>query len=204
MDKQDGQMSKKERQDVVNVLSQLDKVQEAAAKEVENAPEELKPAVPTMCSRCGHNLGTAVLTATDEEKEAYTRSILGGTTYEKKYTLFGGRVHMTFETLTNKESDVLGGILAQLVGEDPVKRTTEALKIKLLFYLRKYNNKEYERPAEHMLREDALKEADNRFGDMSENLFTIVIKTYQEFYTLVRVLSDSAFDEAFYEGAGLA
>lgn len=59
------------------------------------------------CPHCGWDTSKADLVEIDaEDKLDFVQSILGGIRYKKVYELFGGKLRITFRTLTTAESDM--------------------------------------------------------------------------------------------------
>lgn len=61
----------------------------------------------TKCPHCGWDASNKELTVvTEQDKTDFIQSILGGIRFKKVYELYGGRLKITFRTLTTAESDM--------------------------------------------------------------------------------------------------
>jgi hypothetical protein len=65
--------------------------------------------LPQNCDHCGWQYGVPDVIATQEDKYNFEQAVLGlGTNrFYKTYKLFDGKLHVTFRTLTSKESDLV-------------------------------------------------------------------------------------------------
>jgi len=184
------------------ILAQLSKIQEPAG--ITGPPEEPEKPEPVVCKRCGCICTEEPLKPTEEERREYLRCILGGNMYVKKYNLFDGAITVSFGSLSNDEADRMGVVLGQLDRSmPPLKLQAEAVKIKLLYYLEGLGSDAYESPTEEAVIGDVYKLYKKRFGHLSEDYMTILIRAYQEFYQLIGILTNSGFDSGFWAGAGL-
>lgn len=60
------------------------------------------------CPHCGWDLSLqSVVEPGQDEKMGFLHSVLGQKTFIQEYSLFGGKVHVRFRTLTTKEMDVI-------------------------------------------------------------------------------------------------
>ena len=60
------------------------------------------------CPACGALLeDPSEVLPTDEDKDAWLRHVLGETRFVRTYTLFGGKVEITFRTRTSAENDII-------------------------------------------------------------------------------------------------
>lgn len=184
------------------ILAQMENLKKSSGLTAPT-PEET-PEVVT-CKRCGCVCDEEPLMPTEEERAEYLRCILGGNMYRKDYKLFKGAVQLSFGSLSNDEADAMGAVLGQLNMDQPtLKLQAEAVKIKLMYYLKSLTGRKFEAPKAGALIEDVQKEYRERFGSMSEDYMTILIRAYQEFYQLINLLTNSGFDSGFWEGAGLS
>jgi hypothetical protein len=70
--------------------------------------EELPATLSHNCQHCGWDSRHDVIEEpTKADKLSFLQSILGGATFSKRYSLFGGNLRVTFRTLTIKEIDKL-------------------------------------------------------------------------------------------------
>lgn len=86
----------------------IDDLEEKA--KVEKEPEaELPPlnGASVICPHCGWDTRKEDLTeVTKEDKINFVQTVLGGLRFKKTYELFGGKLRVTFRTLTTAESDM--------------------------------------------------------------------------------------------------
>jgi hypothetical protein len=76
-------------------------------KDLDAAPGAGGAVAPTHCKNCGHEYGREIeVEATDEDKLRWLVAQESGQRFTKTYNLLGGRVVVTFRTLTSKESDM--------------------------------------------------------------------------------------------------
>ena len=62
---------------------------------------------PATCAHCGWDTRkNDLIDITDDDKADFVQSILGGIRFKKVYTVFGGKLRITFRTLTTVESDM--------------------------------------------------------------------------------------------------
>ena len=75
----------------------------------EPAPENNRPTLDliTNCQHCGWDLKkNDLVTVTEDDKQDFVQSILGGIRFKKMYSLFDDKYKITFRALTSKESDM--------------------------------------------------------------------------------------------------
>ena len=158
---------------------------------------------PHICPRCYWDVGSKPdATPEEDQRREYIRCLLGNNTYKKSYALFDGQVNLSYRALNMAESSIMGKALRSLDAEDKESKAMEVLKLKLLFHLKQHNDTEYDSITTTDLAE--LNQLyDERFGGMSEDFVSVLIRTLMEFTKLVSLLADSGFDENFWKGAGL-
>jgi hypothetical protein len=164
-----------------------------------------------ICPRCMFNMGQGnkLITPSEDDKKEYVRCLLGGRVFEKEYTLYEGQLILKMVALDNTEADRLNKILKEVANHvqdnsDVTWAQTEALKVKLLFYMRKGIGKEEYEPPEFDTLEDAQAEYENRFGNVAEDVSMIFIQVLSEFTRLLALLSQSGLDQNFWKGVGLS
>jgi len=148
----------------------------------------------------------------EADKKEYVRSLLAKRQFMKTYSLFDGEVSLTYKMLTTDESKLLSRALRTIQEQDIVARTSQSLKIKLLFYLAQYAEDVYEPPVAEAKDGDltpddfAYWEAlyDDRFGELPENIPIIMTRIFMESHRLAEMLPSEGLDENFWKGAGLA
>lgn len=72
-------------------------------------PENSRPTLDliTNCQHCGWDLKkNDLVTVTEDDKQDFVQSILGGIRFKKIYSLFDDKYKITFRALTSKESDI--------------------------------------------------------------------------------------------------
>ena len=163
-------------------------------------PEAVESPQKTRCSRCGWEMRKLVSKVAEEDVREYVRCILAGRPFAKTYTLFEGAVCTQFSLLTSNESDVLGVMLSKISREDKMMLTQQALRLKLLFYLRRFNDKSYTVPKADV---DVETEYNSRFGGIGEDIPVLLIRNMMEFTRLSEMLTETGFDANFWKGAGL-
>ena len=152
------------------------------------------------CRRCGHDCSTNPQpVATEEEIQEYIRTVLADRPYAKSYGMFGGQVKIGMSALTSKESTHMAKILREAGTSD----TMDSMRIQLLYYLRTYRDTTYKAPIDIEDLEGVREEFNNRFGQTSEDLVAVMVRTFTEFIRLLQLLTESAFDANFWKGAGL-
>jgi len=80
------------------------------AKEGESSPPPPpaeEPPAPKFCPSCGWDLKREPVAVSEEDKEAFLASLLGGKPFRKTYSLFGGRVSATFRAPRPHEFDLV-------------------------------------------------------------------------------------------------
>ncbi len=85
----------------------LDDIPEAPAEGIEEPAVVGSPTLgPVICRQCGWDQARdSVVEPDDDEKIAFLHTLLGGTTFQKKYRLFGENLIVQFRTLTVGELD---------------------------------------------------------------------------------------------------
>jgi hypothetical protein len=161
-------------------------------------PEEVRE-----CPRCRFNLLERTLKAAEPEKEEYLRAVLGGRLYIKEYVLYDGKIRLQFSSLKNKAGEELSTILRMIERKESNQFVTDALKVKLLYYLVKYNKNEFKVPEDVATLDEANELFKTRFGEYSEDQLTLFLRTLIEFQNLLALLAQAGFDENFWKGAGL-
>ena len=198
-----------EEQDLVQGAAQaaIKSIQSEAPAEPEQSPQEPSqmPQDPVACLRCGYNI-TDITSPTpgDEEKREYLRCILGKRPYKKTYTLYDGDITISFELLSQMDSARMGPMLTKINQNEnatDLTRMTESINLKLLFYLRQFNDISYTVP-ENL---DNWQEVfTDRFTEFDESVPALLIRVLLEFLRLADMLPSAGLDENFWKGAGLA
>ena len=172
-----------------------------AEKETQKEPQQ----EPKPCMKCGWDPENAQVEVSEGEKEEYLRAILGSRSYNKNYDLFEGKLKVVMTSLNTVQSEELQNLINQLDKSDPQIFVTEAAKVKLIYYLKSVSSCEeaFTPPEKLEKHEDAKKAFNERFGELSEDLLSILIRVLIEFSKLLGQLAEAAFDKNFWKGAGL-
>jgi hypothetical protein len=177
---------------------------QAAQKKSEEAPQtspKVEDAGLQRCPCCNwdlHNRNQPI--PNEDERKEYVRCLLGKRRFAKTYTMFDGAVTARFEVLSPEQATALGGFLAKLSREDQLTLTTNAISLKLLFYLRMFNETRFVPPAADS---DWEKEFQTRFQEYGEDVPILLTRVLMEFIRLVERLPTAGFDKGFWKGAGL-
>jgi hypothetical protein len=85
----------------------LEDIPEAPVEEVEEPAVPGSPTLgPVICRQCGWDQAhDTVVEPSDDEKISFLHTLLGGTIFQKSYSLFGGNLNVQFRTLTVGELD---------------------------------------------------------------------------------------------------
>jgi len=168
--------------------------------------EEVKEQEQQICPRCNFRLGQEDPKPEEGLLKEYFRTILGERPFEHTFPLCEGELTLRFAVLINTDSDEMSQVLRSIPKDDQPSLFADAMKVKILYHLRQINEKTYEVPklkkSENIFSE-AMVEWKKRFGDRSESLMAMCIRTLITFQQLVDLLSNAAFDQNFWQGAGL-
>lgn len=205
--------------DVKVALDKVDKIEKAqkkAAKKedaaeatLEDAPEAKEAASPpeedpVYCPRCQFNIKQREAECSDEERKEYVRAMLGSRLFSKQYELFDGKMKLTFTSLPNSKAEEMAKVLRLLDRNSPTF-IGDAHRVKALYYLSAYNDVAFEVPEKEFEDyEHAHVMFTESFEQFSEDQMTIIMRALAEFQNLLALLAQSAFDENFWKGAGLA
>ena len=198
-----------EEQDLVQGAAKaaIASIQSEAPAEPEQSPQDPSqiPQAPVACVRCGHSVTDIASTAPEEEeKREYLRCILGKRPYKKTYTLYDGDITISFELLSQVDSARMGPMLTKInQNENATDLTmmTESINLKLLFYLRQFNDISYTVPENLDNWQDVFM---GRFAEFDESVPALLIRVLLEFLRLADMLPSAGLDENFWKGAGLA
>lgn len=180
------------------------------AKEVIN--QELTEAEPVICQKCGWDVNNGVITPTEDEVREFTRCLLGERGFEKDYEYLGGGLKATFKELSATDKDKLTEVLKTIPPEGPNRVYIEVIsdmrKIQTMATLSKIKSNDVEKNITLDLEGDkqaiaVLEEFDKVVGKYPATLVDILLRGYIEFDRLLNALTEAAFDENFWEGAGL-
>lgn len=162
--------------------------------------------VAAACPRCGYGAEKPMEPLQDDLEE-YMRCVLGGQRFMKTYSMYDGKVKLTFRSLVNKEVDHLNGLLFTLSGRDDDPAAQDmVVKAKLLFFLAAADlsgkGTEYDVPM--TLSVENLSDVFNeRLGDCPEPIIRIMVQTLGLFTEVQGLLVNAGFDSNFWKGAGL-
>jgi hypothetical protein len=198
-----------EEQDLVQGAAQaaIKSIQSGETAEPEQSSQEPSqtPQDHVACMQCGYNMADISLpTPAEEERREYLRCILGKRPYKKTYTLYEGEITISFELLSQVDSARMAPILAKINQDEnatELMRMTESVNLKLLFYLRQFNDTSYKVPETF----DKWREVyTDRFSEFDESVPALLIRVLLEFLRLADMLPSAGLDENFWKGAGLA
>jgi len=162
------------------------------------------PREPVSCQRCGHNVvATDMPAPVEDEKREYLRCVLGKRSYKKTYTLYDGELTMAFELLSQEDSARMSPKLMEINRNeetDDLTKMTESVNIKLLFYLRQFNDASYTAPEDL---DNWKEEFKSRFSEFDESVPALLTRVLMEFLRLAEMLPAAGLDEDFWKGAGL-
>jgi len=164
------------------------------------------------CVVCGHIPDEPVVLS-EQDKQEYLRSVLGGKCFTKEYKLHEGNIRLLFSVQSQKDIRYLNYALgARPRGSSLMNDQSDRMMVKCVFYLSEFNDTSYEVPG-HPAKEDLgtpeeelerlLEMFYTRFGDIPEGLCSCLIEAMIKFFTLSMALSSNGLDETFYKGAGL-
>jgi len=172
-----------------------------------NAAEAVEEGIKAEpCIRCGFSIDHEPLPL-EEDMEEYLRCILGGLSFMKEYSLYNGKIQLTFRSINNREVDQLNDILFRIADHmDTQEVQDRGIKLKLMYFLAKVKlsdrDEEYDIPT---LTEFAQipEEFNKRFGDCAEPIIRLMSQSLLLFMDLQGLLVSQGFDENFWKGAGL-
>jgi hypothetical protein len=184
---------------------------ELREKQLEEFQKEAQERHDNTCPKCSWDIRNKVLKAKEEDLKEYTRCLLAGRCFVKSMELYGGHLSVEF---TENDDDTRDEIVRLVQSIDYNKLTqldvmTLTRKIQVVFCLTKMaagdDTKSFEVPSPGALSsgEDVEKEFKERLGGRTASVQATLFRAYLEFDKLIAVLSDGAFDENFYQGAGL-
>ena len=196
----------KTREAAMAALNDIDNFEETPEQPQEEpapapAPQEMEL---SECPRCGHNLvNREVLKPSDADIKEYFRCLMSGKIFSKNYALFDGELTLTYCLLSGDEAEILSKALRKIDKEDFIEHASQAVRLKLLFYLRRWGKNEYTAPETSEL-EELWKMWSERYGTQGEDAPVLAIKVMLEFIKLTELLPMAGLDETFYKGAGLS
>jgi hypothetical protein len=86
-----------------------------------------------LCPKCGFDTRKTIVPISEDDKQEYMRSILGGRLFSKQYELFNGKIKVTFRDVTLAESDHILTLTAGLVGSANI--VAKLMQVKIAFAL---------------------------------------------------------------------
>jgi hypothetical protein len=155
------------------------------------------------CPRCGWT-DAPVPKASDEDKQEYLRCVMGNRAFSKTYPLYDGAVNITFQSLDSEAVQAVNKVLMQIDSPSPEVADDLNIKLKLIYFTKKYSTAEivteYETPVIETPA-DIDTEFSKRFPYM-EPVLRVITQSYMIFTQLQELLVAEAFDENFWKGAG--
>jgi hypothetical protein len=172
------------------------------------APEEKDPGdpeveAPATCPRCAYDMNQGTPTPDAEDVQEYVRCLMSGNVFAKTYYLFDGQVEATFELLTSAQSDLLSKALSALERDDFMQQASEAMRLKLMFYMRRFGKDTFECPEVSDL-ETLWEQYRARYDSQGEDRPVLQMRIMMQFLNLTEALPAAGLDETFYKGAGLS
>ena len=163
------------------------------------------------CPKCSWYVRNKVLKATEDDLMEYTRCILADRNFVKVLKLYGGQLQAQFTEQSDEARDEIVRLAQSIDFENTtqIDAMTYTRKIQIVFSLTQISVgeqvKEWEIPAvgQFATAEEVAVEFKSRLGGRSASMQSTLFRAYLEFDKLISVLSDGAFDENFYQGAGL-
>lgn len=192
------------RQEALAAVAQIEEFEKNPPKKAPEPEPEEKKLELVECPRCGHRLeNREVIKPSEVEVKEYFRCLMSGNIFTKNYSLFNGELPVKFALLTGNESETLSDALRKVTSTDYIEHASQAIRLKLMFYLRRWGNEEFEPPTTSDTKKLwAIWKKD--FGNRSEDVPVLMIKVLLEFLRLTEMLPMSGLDENFYKGAGLS
>jgi len=194
------------REAALKAISQVEEFEQEVQDIPEEMPEKAKEEKLELveCPRCGHKLkDRESLKPEESEIREYFRCLTGKRTFKKAYSLFGGELTAQYSLLTGDESEILSEALKTVDEDDFITHASKAVRIKVLFYLRRWGDEEFTAP-ETADKEELAALWKERYGSMGEDVPVLMIKVMLEFIRLTEMLPMAGLDETFYKGVGLS
>lgn len=120
--------------DAQGLMEELNKSKKDVNEKAEEIAEEPSKGLATYCPRCGWNIDQLLVEPSEEDKTGFLRYILGKSSFDKTYEMFGGKLLMTFGTKKPMELDL---ILDQLEIDEKKNRLTDGGSS--LYFRRRYD-----------------------------------------------------------------
>jgi hypothetical protein len=163
------------------------------------------------CPKCSWDTRNKVLKATEDDLREYTRCILADRNFVKVLKLYGGQLQAQFTEQSDEARDEIVRLAQSIDFENTtqIDALTYTRKIQIVFSLTQISVgeqvKAWEVPTvgQFATAEEVAVEFKSRLGGRSASMQSTLFRAYLEFDKLISVLSDGAFDENFYQGAGL-
>lgn len=157
------------------------------------------------CPRCGWSVDPKLKPSEDDVKE-YFRAVLGGRPFTKTYNLAGGRIKMTFSTISAAEQAESERVLSSIDSLGEREANAVGIRARILYHLRSValdggNLMAYE-PASLNSVDDVMPKFKAQFAGMGAPLLDMAARTLLLFLELNRELLAATFDENFWKGAG--
>lgn len=171
---------------------------------------------PVNCPRCGWDVAVPhEVKITDNDKEDFLSSILGGHRFRKKFDLFGGRFVVHFRSLTSAENEMVYRQISLDQGNDVITTRAQWL-IRVLDYrmacaLEKITDKDGKIINEFPEIDLSVSGKDQtailpRYDEMNQTALTqeavrrLVGQHLREFFRLTEALESMALDPSFWNG----
>jgi len=183
---------------VESLAAEIDEKATIPPSEPGPVPQAPEPA--HRCPRCLHDLDQSILGPDPVDVQEYVRCILNKRRFRKTYSLFNGEISLSFQLLTQQESQQMYPLLRKIKHTDTLEGATAAYRLKLLFYLRQMNDSLFDIGA----CDDWEDEFAKRFSEYGEDVPVMLTRVLIEFLRLSERLPTEGLDANFWKGAGLS
>lgn len=193
-----------QKSEISELLQKVDNLQQQPPA-VESPPAEKKE---QLCPRCGFDQARPLVRPSEDDLREFLRCLFGERRFTRSYTLgmdVGVAVVWQFRVLTETQSAQMDALSTKLLQTLPKEqRFVPIMRAKMLSYLIKIDNQEFSFPDPYPTNFEELQTVWNaQFGARSELVGTIGFRLVSVFEQLVSQLAQYAFDENFWQSAGL-
>ena len=183
------------------------------AQEVDEIQNMLKDRILHTCPKCSWDIRQNVLKVGEDDLREYTRCILEDVPFKKEIKIYSGMMSIVFQENTDKVRAETIRIMNTLTDPNTsaLEAATIARKIQILFTVVEFkmegreSNKSFTIPEIGVLQTwvEAVALFEERFTLHTGTLITMLSRSYLVFDKLLNAIVEGAFDESFYQGAGL-
>jgi hypothetical protein len=185
------------------------KQQTSSETEQDDTIKLLQEKAQHTCPRCQWDIRNPTPKLVEPEQKEYLRCILANKPYEKDISLFNGNFVVSFREQTDTITEEVMRLIYTVKERNYVESMTISRKIQALYSVTAIkvdqDKKTYNLPAikEFPTWEEATSEFAKRFGGVTETRQVLVFKALITFHSIIAAASEGAFDENFYQNAGL-